>query len=170
MKKYFFAAGLLTAAFSVQAQQKEGKVIYERTSQMQIQVSGMPGMENNMPRTRTDKFELSFGNGQSLWKQAEQENDDDGSFTTDNGAQVRMIVAGNDDVLFTNYETGKRVEKREMMDRTFVIDDTVAKLKWKMTGETRTILNMPCMKATTSRISSRMSMNIDNGKMERKEV
>ena len=170
MKKYFLAASLLTAALAGQAQQKEGKVIYERVSQIQIRINDMPGMEQDMPRTRTDKFELSFANNQSLWKQAEQENNDDGSFTTDGGAQIRMIVAGNDDVLFTNYETGKRVEKRDMMDRTFIIDDTISKLKWKMTGETKTILNMPCMKATTSRISSRMMMNMDNGKMERKEV
>lgn len=29
---------------------------------------------------------------------------------------------------------------------------------------------MPCMKATTTRISSRMQMNMDNGVMERKEI
>ena len=39
-----------------------------------------------------------------------------------------------------------------------------------MTGETKTILNMPCMKATTTRTSTRTMMNMDNGKMERKEI
>lgn len=172
MKKYFVTTGLLIAVLAVQAQQKEGKVIYERTSQIQIRINdgSGSGMDQEMPRTRTDKFELTFGNNQSLWKQADTENDDNGTFQTEGGAHIRMVVAGNDDILFTNYETGKRVEKREMMDKTFIIDDTIAKLKWKMTGETKTILNMPCMKATTTRISSRVMMNMEDGKMERKEV
>ncbi|MBL0306425.1 MAG: hypothetical protein IPQ25_10415 [Chitinophagaceae bacterium] len=46
---------------------------------MQFSFQGMPGgMEQQMPSTRTDKFELTFGNNQSLWKAAEQENDEDG--------------------------------------------------------------------------------------------
>lgn len=172
MKKYFLLCALVVSATFAQAQHKEGKVIYERTAQIQIRLNDMPGgMEHQLPRTRTDKFELTFGNNQSLWKQADPDNEDDGgSFTSDNGAQIRMVVAGNDDILFTNFETGKRVEKRELMDKTFIIDDTIAKLKWKMTGETKTILNIPCMKATTTRISIRMMMNMENGKMERKEV
>lgn len=154
----------------VQAQQKEGKVTYERTSQIQIRIADMPhGMEKQMPKTRTDKFELTFGNNQSLWKAAEQDDDNDNVASGD-GMQIRMIVAGNDDVLYNNFETGKRVEKREVMDKTFIIDDSIRSLKWKMTGETKTILNMPCMQATATNISTRTMMNMDNGKMERKEV
>ena len=172
MKKYFLLPACIMLIALGAAAQKEGKVIYERTAQMQIRMNDMPaGMEHQMPRTRTDKFELTFGNNQSLWKQAEPDADDDGgSFTSDNGAQVRMIVAGNDDVLYNDFGSGKRVEKREMFDKTFIINDTIAKLKWKMTGETKTILNYPCMKATATRISTRMMTNMENGKMERKEV
>ncbi|MDZ4808956.1 MAG: GLPGLI family protein [Bacteroidota bacterium] len=36
------------------------------------------------------------------------------------------------------------------------------------TGETKTILGQPCMKATSNRIST--MMNMENGKMERKEI
>jgi GLPGLI family protein len=81
-----------------------------------------------------------------------------------------MMVAGSNDVLYTNMETGKRVEKRELFDKTFIVDDTIAKLKWKMTGETKSILNHNCMRATSTRISKRTMMNMDNGKMERKEI
>ena len=50
--------------------------MYERISQIQIRFSDMPGgMEQQMPKTRTDKFELTFGNNQSLWKAAEEDND-----------------------------------------------------------------------------------------------
>jgi GLPGLI family protein len=80
------------------------------------------------------------------------------------------VVAGNDDVLYNNFDTKKKVEKREMFDRTFIIDDSISTLKWKVTGETKTILNMPCMKAVATRTSTRTQVNMDNGKMERKEI
>lgn len=123
-----------------------------------------------MPTTRTDRFELTFGNNKSLWKQAEKDTDDDGSFSNDNGVQIRMIVAGSNDVLFSDLEKGRKVESRELMDRSFLIDDTISKLKWKMTGETKTILNHPCMKAIATRTSKRTTMNMDNGVMTRQEI
>lgn len=170
MKRVILAGCGLFSVLLMQAQQKEGKVIYERTSQMQIRIAGHgEGLENQLPSTRKDNFEMLFGNGQSLWKSAEQDNDND-NVSGGDGVQIRMIVSGTDDVLYNNFETGKRVEKRELMGKTFIIEDSIAKLKWKMTGETKTILNLPCMKATTTRISTRTTMNIDNGHMERKEI
>jgi GLPGLI family protein len=102
-----------------------------------------------------------------LWKQVEKENEDDAG---GGGIQIRMMVAGADDVLYNNFETGKRTELREVFDKKFIIDDSIRSLKWKMTGETKTILNHLCMKATSTQTSKRTQMNIDNGKMERKEV
>lgn len=171
MKKLSLLSFLLTLiTASVLAQGNQGMVTYNRTSKLQFSFAGMPGGMQQMPTSRTDKFELTFANNQSLWKQAEQENEEDGSFHSEGGAQIRMIVAGSNDVLFTNLETGKKVEKREMFDKTFIVDDTITKLKWKMSGETKTILGMPCMKATATNIRTRTIMNMDNGKMDRKEI
>lgn len=171
MKKYLLAGIGMIAMLSGLAQAKEGKVIYDRISKMQFSFAGMPGgMEQQMPTTRTDKYELTYGNNQSLWKQAEKENEDDGSFQTEGGAHIQMVVAGSNDVLFTNLETGKKVESREVMDKNFIVDDTISKLKWKMAGETKTILGHNCMKATATRTSKRTMMNMDNGVMERKEI
>jgi GLPGLI family protein len=179
--KRILIAGLRTKALAtvsclvlfvslVQAQQKEGKVVYQRTSQLQARFN-INGEEQVVPQTRKDNFEVVFGNNQSLWKAAELDNDDDGgSFTSEGGAQIRMIVAGSNDVLHTNFETGKRTEKREFLDKTFIIDDSVRSLKWKMTGETKTILDKPCMKAIATNITTRTTMNMENGKVERKEV
>ncbi|MEP7236511.1 MAG: GLPGLI family protein [Ferruginibacter sp.] len=167
MKKVIIAGCFLFTAGIVQAQQKEGKVVYERVSQM-IARFNVNGVDQEMPRTRKDNFELTFSAGKSLWKAIEKDEDNDGG--GGDGVQIRMIVAGSNDVLFTNFETGKRVERREFMDKTFIVDDSIGKLKWKMTGETKTILNHTCMKATSERISTQMRMNVDNGVVERKEI
>ena len=171
MKKLLLCGMALSLAISnLTAQQNQGKVTYNRTVKLQMSFAGMPGgLEQQLPSSRTDKYELVFGNNQSLWKQGEQEPEEDQSFG-EGGMQIRMVVAGSNDVLYCNFDKSRRVEKREMFDKTFIVDDTITKLKWKMTGESKTILNHNCIKAEAVRISKRMTMNMDNGKMERKEI
>lgn len=84
--------------------------------------------------------------------------------------QIRMVGTGQNDVLFCDFNHARSVEQREMFDKKFVIEDSIHKLNWKLTGETQTLLGHVCQKATTQRISKRMQMTIDNGNMERKEV
>ena len=172
MKRILIAGCAVLSVGLLKAQQVEGTVTYERTSKIQISFSDThgSGMEQQMPKTRTDKFELTFANNKSLWKSAEEDDNGTTDVSGGDGMQIRMIVAGSNDVLYTNFETGKKVEKREMFDKSFIIDDTISKLKWKITGETKTILNISCMKATTQTIRTRTMMNMDNGKMERKEI
>jgi GLPGLI family protein len=167
MKKIIMAGCFLFTAGIVQAQQKEGKVVYERVSQMVARFN-INGVDQEMPQTRKDNFELLYGATKSLWRAVEKDEDNDVS--GGDGVQVRMIVAGSNDVLFTNFESGKRVEKREFMDKTFIVDDSVGKLKWKVTGETKMILNHNCTKAVTERITTQMRMNVNNGVVERKEI
>ena len=171
MKKLLLCGlAMMLASSGLLAQQTQGKVTYNRTVKLQMSFAGMPGgMEHQLPSSRTDKYELVFGNNQSLWKQGEQEPEEDQSFG-DGGMQIRMVVAGSNDVLYCNFDNSRRVEKREMFDKTFIVDDSISKLKWKMTGESKAILNHTCMKAEAVRISKRMTMNMDNGKMERKEI
>lgn len=169
MKQFIVMLFALMTSLHINAQQNQGTINYERVSKM-IARFNINGVDNEVPQTRKDNFELSFGNKQSLWKAAEQDNEDGPSFTGENGAHIQMVVAGSNDVLHINFETGKRTEKRELFDKTFIIDDSISHLKWKMTGETKTILAHNCMKAIATRISTQMRMNIDNGKMERKEI
>jgi GLPGLI family protein len=125
-------------------------------------------MAQMLPKTRTDNFELSFGNNQSLWTMQEEEmdNNDAGS----GGMGFVMIRGGQGDIVFNDFNTGKRLEQREMFDKKFLIEDSIRKLTWKLTDETQTILDHLCRKAVSQRIQQRMQMSMENGKMERKEV
>jgi GLPGLI family protein len=171
MKKILLSAGILSFSIAaLQAQQTTGKVVYERTTQMLVRFAGMNDeMERMIPKSRTDRFELIFGNNQSLWKQAEQANNDDNEMGG-GGLQFRMFVAGSDDVMYCNFDAAKKVEQRELFDKKFIVEDSIRPLKWKLSDETKTILNHPCRKAMATRYGKRTTMNMDNGKMERKEV
>jgi len=113
MKKILIAGCVLLTATMIKAQQKEGKVTYVRVSQVQIRIShGNEEMDNMMPKTRTDNFELTFGNNQSLWKQAEKEAEDDGG--AGGGMQIRMFTGGADDMLYNNFEKGTKTEQNDL--------------------------------------------------------
>jgi GLPGLI family protein len=171
MKRILIAGYALFAIVAVHAQQKEGKVTYERTMQMEMRFAGInEEMQRMIPRSMTHKFELDFSNKHSVWRQATEPETDDVIGGEGGGFQVRMSSFGGDDIVYTNFEKGKRIEQREMFDKKFIVDDSVRALKWKMTGETKNILNHKCMKATATQISQRMRMAMEDGKMERKEM
>jgi GLPGLI family protein len=168
MRKTILAWPLFLLVTSLWGQQKEGTVVYERTMQLQIRINDDNAIEQMLPKTRIDRFELTFGNNQSLWKHVDEEenNDEFGG----GGMQIRMVGPGQNDVLFCDFNNARRIEQRELFDKKFVVEDTIRKLNWKLTGESQTFLGHPCQKATAQRITQRMQMTIDNGKMERKEV
>lgn len=168
MKKNSFAFISIFFSLSIFAQQKEGKVIYQRTMQMQIQINDNDHLQQMMPKSRTDKFELSFGNNQSVWKHIDEDENTDEMNT--NGMQIRMMAPGQNDIIFYDFGAAKKTEQRDMMDKKFIIRDSIRKLNWKLTGETQTILGHVCQQAIAQRTGKRTQMNMDNGKMERKEI
>jgi len=166
-KLVLFIPAVLLVTF-LTAQQKEGKVIYARTIQMEIHIDDNDEVSQMLPKTRTDKFELTFGNNQSIWKHVEEEEDNEE--LGGNGMQIRMMGPGQNDIVFYDFTNAKKVEQREMFDKKFIVTDTIQKLTWKLTGETQTILGHVCQKAIAQNVGKRMQMTMDNGKMERTEM
>jgi GLPGLI family protein len=169
MKKFLLAGTAVYICLAASAQQNEGKVTYERVSVFEARFN-INGADQVMPQTRKDNFELHYANNQSLWKAVEKENEEDAMSHGEGGMQIRMVVAGANDVLYTNFDTKKKTEKKEMFDKSFIVDDSVKVLKWKMSGETKMILTHTCMKASATQIRQTTRMTMDNGKMERKDV
>ena len=151
------------------AQQKEGKVIYQRSLQMMIEVSNAPGTEDRIPRTRTDKFEMNFANNQMSLKQMEDDVQEEMS-SGNGGVMIRTMGASPDDMTYCDFEKARKVEAREFFDKRYLVGDSIRRNNWKLSDETKKILGHECRKATTQRVGKRMMMNMDNGKMERKEV
>ncbi|HEU5365755.1 MAG TPA: GLPGLI family protein [Hanamia sp.] len=169
MKKIVLISSALMITTLLNAQQKEGKVLYERTIQMHIEVNDNDQLSQMLPKTRTDKFELTFGNNQSLWKHIDDEDNTD-ELTGGGGMQIKIMTPGQNDVTFCDFNLGKEIEQREVFDKKYIVTDTLQKLNWKLTGETQTIMNHVCQKAIAQKTGKRTEMNIDNGVMSKKEV
>ncbi|HEY0065872.1 MAG TPA: GLPGLI family protein [Flavisolibacter sp.] len=175
MKKLFFTFCIAVSGIAG-AQMKEGKVIYERTMQMPVRMLVTNGSGDaplpELPPTRTDQFELMFANNQSLWQFLPNANDENPGMQMSGGGEGRLVtrVGGLNDIVYHNFTTLTRTEQREVAGRNFLVEDSVRKLNWKLTDETKTILNYTARKATAQRIGTRPQVTMENGEMKRREV
>jgi GLPGLI family protein len=57
-----------------------------------------------------------------------------------------------------------------MFEKDFVVTDTITKLQWKLSDETKPILNFTARKATATSIVVRPRMSMENGQMKREMI
>lgn len=172
MKKLLAIGFALFPGGLLQAQQKEGRVVYERTMQLQIQLQGMgESMQKAIPHSRTDKLEVLFANNQSLRRAVQDETPEDDNVSEGGGGiRINMIAAGSDDVTWYNFGEQRSVNQTEFATKKYLVTDSVHKQNWKLTGETKTILGYTCQQAITQRIGKRTMTNFENGQMTRTEI
>lgn len=164
MKKLLgFVAVLVT--LSSHAQLKEGRIIYERVSQIPRPAGMDAAVAAQLPKSRTDQFELLFNTSRSLWQYLPSANEETPGMVGGQGFMFRF--GGMNDVTFTNLEQGTRVDQREIMDRSYIVTDSVKKLNWKLTDETRQILTYTARKAVAHREVQRPQITVENGEMKR---
>lgn len=170
---------IILLSLSATAQMKEGKVLYERTIQMQfrggnVQIGGdgppqppaPPG--TNRSGERKDKFELSFANNQSLWESVPEMDDNDNFAGGDGAGGLRVMrIGGTSDLTYYSFTTGKRFDEQELSSRKYIVEDSIQKIAWKMTGQTKTILGHTVQKVSGERHAMRTVMTMENGEMKR---
>jgi GLPGLI family protein len=170
MKRFWITALSFSALCQLHAQQQEGKILYERTTQLQIRMSGMgDGMERNIPQSRTDKMEVLFGKNQSLRKPVIEETPEPTNFEG-GGIVIRTFGGGADDISYFNYDEKRMVDQREFAGKKYIISDSIRPLQWKLTGASKSILGLPCQEARAQRISTQTRMVMTNGEAKRTEV
>ncbi|HEY1165206.1 MAG TPA: GLPGLI family protein [Chitinophaga sp.] len=168
MKRTILTLSMGLALFAANGQQKQGRVLYERTVQMRRDPDGMDQM---IPPMRKDKLEVLFGNDQSLLRPVKDDAQDEMTAEGDGGGRhVFLMIDGNSDLTYVNFATDRIVEEREFGARNYIVADSIRKLNWKLTGETRTVLNYPCQQAIAQRVGKRMSIAMENGELKNTEV
>ncbi|HEX2684478.1 MAG TPA: GLPGLI family protein [Ferruginibacter sp.] len=147
MKKLLSALTVLLCIQTAVAQVKEGKITYEQKVDMHRRIpEDNQQMRSMVPPFRTAKYELLFGDNQSLFKAVEEEPD---LTEENNGGVVIRIGGGADNEYYKNFTTKRAVESREMMQEIYLVDDSLRSITWKLEeGETKTILGYTCKKAT----------------------
>jgi GLPGLI family protein len=170
MKKILVAACLLLTV-AAQAQMKEGRIVYERTMQMRGRMfasNGNQEMPVEMPKSRTDTYELLFGNNQSVYQFLPSATGDDQTMSVGGGTGFFQL-AGSNDIVYFNFDNRTRIEMRDFMQNEFLVTDTIAKNNWKLTDETKKILNFTARKAVAQSIRPAFRTEMENGQIKRTE-
>jgi GLPGLI family protein len=122
----------------------EGKVEYERKLNLYAQMkeyndddSWTDLMKKSMPQFKTSYFELVFGPDKTLYKPG-KENPDNNKI---------WQQPAEDNVIYNDIAGEKTVSQKRIFEQTFLIQDSIRKIKWKITDETRTIAGFQCRRA-----------------------
>jgi GLPGLI family protein len=54
---------------------------------------------------------------------------------------------GDKNVVYTDFQKGISISQKPVFEETFLVEDSLAKIKWKLTGDVRTIAGYDCRKA-----------------------
>ena len=167
MKKILLFTSFVLSLFA-SAQMKQGKVVYERTIKMQFRGNLSPEVANNIPKERKEKFELAFANNQSLWESIPNMDENNNETNGEGDGNFRMMrFGGADDLTYHNFETGKSVQLRELNSKNYIVEDSIQKLSWNLTEETKTVVGHKTQLARAERFAMRAVMTMENGEMKR---
>ncbi len=131
------------------AQVKDGKVIYERKTNM---YKKLPPENENMkamiPEFNTGKQQLLFSGDESVYTSLPEEEDIRDQAGQD-GTRINMKFSSGSNETYKNYAAQKIVELRELGPKKYIIEDTIKKFGWKFADDTMTLKGYHCKKAFT---------------------
>ncbi len=146
MKKFMFSIAALLTAQVLFAQMKEGTIIYERKINMHRKITDEQ-MKAMIPEFRTSRHQLLFSDSTSRYKAVVEENAPD-PFAPAGGGQVMIRMGADGSEQYRNFSEAKLIKSRELGAKTYIIEDSIKQQGWKLTDETKIILNYVCKKAT----------------------
>lgn len=151
MKKQVFTILLLLFVITKASSQAQfilqGKIEFEKKTNMYKQIDMIEDetfrslMRKTVPNYKTTYFDLYFDNNKTMYKPGRE------VATTQKGSEWIEGPAG-DNVVYTDLEQKSFSSQKTVFDDVFNIQDTVRKMDWKITPDTRTIAGFECRKAT----------------------
>ena len=128
------------------AQVKEGKITYEEKIDVHRRIpKENEQMRAMMPQFRTNKYELLFADNKSLYQHKEEETD----LSEQPQGGIVMRFGGAENIFYKNFTLNKSIEKRDLMEKEFIVEDSIRNISWKLVdSETKSVLGHVCKKAT----------------------
>ena len=134
------------------AQKNTGKIVFTEEVKFEFELpEEMAHMKDRLPSSQKFERELLFTETSSLWKNAEEVEDEHSATFEDTNEQgnirFKMITTGAESELFKDLEKKKKIEKTDFMGKVFLINGTLKNYAWKLSGESETIAGYECQHA-----------------------
>jgi GLPGLI family protein len=119
----------------------EGKIEFERKlnlySLLENDDSWSDLQKKTMPQFKTSYFNLVFNKNKTLYKPGRE--------NTDNNKLWEQPAEEN--IIYSELENGKSISQKKVFEQVFLVQDSIRKIRWKLTDENRTIAGFPCRRA-----------------------
>lgn len=143
MKEFLLVVALLLANLYLYVE-KEGTIIYEQKVNLHRRIPADDVQTRQfVPEFQTSKVQVLYKGVESLFKNVEEEEEDD----TFEGGGVRIQMRRPETIIYRHFGNNKRVEQREFMGKNYLIEADIKQTPWKVTGESKKILGYNCLKA-----------------------
>jgi GLPGLI family protein len=90
-----------------------------------------------MPKFKTTYFNLAFSKGMTLY-QPGRENPDNNKL---------WQQPAEENVVYSDFDNGKSISQKKVFEQLFLVQDSLRRIQWKITDETRTIAGFQCRRA-----------------------
>lgn len=153
MKKAFLLISAAMGICALQAQIKEGTIVYERKINNHRIITNEQ-MRAMMPEFRISKHLLIFSDSISVYRMIPENEAPDpfaGGAGAGGGGAIRMSfnVSGSDGGdLYKNFTQSKSIQSSELAGKSYLVVDSITQQPWKLSNETKQILGYTCLKAT----------------------
>jgi GLPGLI family protein len=97
--------------------------------------------KKNQPQFKKLKSTLTFGDNKTMFTPIEDESTNNGAFWGDDA----MVKQNN--TTFIDLLAGTLISQKQVFEETFLLKDSLRKIKWKITDETREIAGYTCRRA-----------------------
>lgn len=114
------------------------KTIYVRQMYKELEPEWYERIKDRLPQTAISYFDFIGDTTKSIYKPGREGFIDKRSF-------YEPIADKN--IVFTDFQTGNMIAQKPVFEETFLVEDSLAKIKWKITSDTREIAGFECRKA-----------------------
>jgi GLPGLI family protein len=114
------------------------KTVYVRQLYKEVSPRWYDMIKDRLPETFISYSDFTGDNAKSIYKPGREVPSD---------PRMRNDFAADKNVVYTDFITGRSTTQKPVFEETFLVEDSLAKIKWKLTADTRVIAGFECRKA-----------------------
>jgi GLPGLI family protein len=139
---------LLTAGFLQGRAQNtiflsQGKIEFEKKLNQYAQIEGDGGwsdlQKKSMSQFKTTYFDMLFTRTKTLYKPGREGSGNSMGWFSEQPAQ--------ENVVWSDLDNDKSISQKKVFEELFLVQDSIRKIRWKLTDETRVIAGFTCRRA-----------------------
>jgi len=146
MKRYFFLVTFYFLISSAEAQTQffsTVKIEFEKTVATQamykeIEPEWFERIKDQLPKTSITYFDFIADSTHSVYKPGRP---------IQTNTRTWFQPMANKNTVYTDYQKNTSISQKPIYEETFLVEDSLLKIKWKITADTRNIAGFECRKA-----------------------